>query len=563
MSPYSEIKFDINYDPANLRWNGWGAEGHDFFYADRVPEIVALLAREIGVAPDSFTPTPSVALEDLRMPPARLGDAALKALAGIVGKDAVFADRRMRALYSRGQSYYDLIRLRTNQFRTYTDAVVFPADEKQVVKLLAWCEKNRTAFIPCGGASSVVGGLEPIAGAQKAILTVNLQRMNCLIEVDEISGLATFEAGIFGPQIERILNDRGWTLGHFPQSFEYSTLGGWAAARSAGQQSNRYGKIEEILTAVRMVSPAGEIETLRAPAGATGPDWNQIIAGSEGLLGVITRATVKIHRLPEVRSYFAAYFPDLTRAVAFVHDAVHADFAMARISDALETRNLEILSRVVKPESFGSALKHKLQEQVLRAVGMRAGRCLVIAGFEGGAREVQGREITARELIRKHKGFYGGKSGGQNWQRGRFNMPFLRNHLFERGIGVDTLETAVTYDRVFELHDAVLKALKKSADPCLAMCHLSHSYHEGACLYFTCMFPIDGRDPIAQWKRIKTAASDAVVAAGGNISHHHGVGADHRPWFLKGLGATGAGALKALKANLDPKAILNPGKLFD
>ena len=565
---YHEIRFDIDYSPENQRWNGWGSHGHDWHMREHVAELKKVFVRELqpdgGVLPD----TPSVALSDLKVPASRLKDRDLQALAAICGKNGVSADRQLRVLHSAGQSYYDVLRVRENQLKSYTDAVVFPEKEAQLVKLFGWCAKQRVALVPYGGGSSVVGGVEAQkAKKQRAVLTVNLTRMNQLLELDEYSRLARFQPGVYGPQLEKILNERGYTLGHFPQSFEYSTLGGWVAARSGGQQSNRYGKIEEMLTAVRVITPAGQIETLRVPAESAGPDWNQIIAGSEGLLGIISEVTVRIHRLPQSRRYFGILFPGFRQGVDFVREVSTEgegfDLSMARLSDEEETRMYTLLGQVTKKKTLFSPVKHAVQEAVLRAAGQGAGRCVVIAGMDGEVSHMNRQEIRLRRAVRKHGGFFAGQSVGKNWIRGRFNMPFLRNHVLDFGVGVDTLETSTTYANVEAVHRGVLEALRSVTPHVVAFCHMSHSYHEGACLYFSFMFLIDQKNPVAQWQRFKKAASDKLVELGATISHHHGVGADHVPWYRKSNQRAAIAGLQAMKKAVDPDGILNPGKVFD
>jgi len=562
---YHEIKFDIDYSRESLHWNAWGSRDHGFFHTERLPQIFALIAREFGLGSASELPnTPSVSREELKLPESALPDAAFQALQGLVGKDRASRDREDRIYHSRGQGYHDMLRLRTNTLKTYVDAIAWPSTEKQIEKILEWCARHKVALTPYGGGSSVVGGVEALAGKHKCVLSLDMTRMDAFIELDEHSRLAAFEAGIYGPRLEKTLNDRGFTLGHFPQSFEYSTLGGWIAARSSGQQSSRYGKIEKMLTKLRVLTPAGAVETQRVPAAATGPDMNQIMTGSEGLFGVITRATLKVHPLPESRKYFGAIFPDFASALRFVEEAAQEhSLSMCRLSDSDETRLFEMLAQATRKPGGAGRIKAFLQSVVLRAAGQGEGRCLVVAGVDGALREVQGKEILSRRIIKKHGGFYAGEKTGKSWIRGRFNMPFLRNHLMERGVGVDTLETATTYDRLAELHGETLKAIRSVMPGAMAMAHVSHSYHEGASLYFTVLFPMDVANPVQQWQKMKNAASDAILNHGGNMSHHHGIGTEHRAHFQKQAGKTHLAALRALKSELDPLGLLNPGKLFD
>lgn len=562
---YNEIKYDIDYSRKNQLWNGWGSYDHDLIIANKIPDILELLKDELKLKRNIFERTPSVTIDDLKVPRSSLRQADLKSLEAACGKANVYTNKNERVFHSAGQSYYDLIRLRTNQLKHYCDGVCYPQNKNHVKRVLTWAAKNKISIVPFGGGSSVVGGLEIIKGKKnRAVVVMDMTAMKKLIAFDEYSRVATFEAGIYGPEIEKILNKKGCTLGHFPQSFEYSTIGGWVAARSAGQQSNHYGKIEEILTCVEMVSPVGEIKTLKVPAGAMGPDINQVVAGSEGLLGIITEVSVKVHELPEDRNYFGALFSDLKTSVDFQRhlSGTSMDMSMVRISDDSETRLLQMLGGLGK-NGILNKIKSRLMKVYLNWKGMKSGRCLVMCGMDGDKEILERQEIIVRSLIQKYDGLFIGYKPGQNWIKGRFNMPFLRNHIMDYGIAADTLETAVSWSNVLKVHTGVLKALRSSTTRAVAMCHLSHSYHDGACLYFTILFDLDQKNPIAQWKKIKSAASDAIIMNGGNMSHHHGIGADHKQWYEKQTSSTELGLLRAMKANLDPKSILNPGKLFD
>ncbi|MCB1175894.1 MAG: FAD-binding oxidoreductase, partial [Leptospiraceae bacterium] len=470
-----------------------------------------------------------------------------------------------RILHSAGQSYHDLIRLRTNALKDFVDAVVYPGKVAQLQKLIKWASTKKIALVPFGGGSSVVGGLEALRGrGQRAVLSVDLTRMDHCLDLDEYSRTATFEAGIYGPRLEAWLNERGFTLGHFPQSFEYSTLGGWVAARSAGQQSNHYGKIEELLVALEMISPKGELKTLRVPAGATGPDINQIVAGSEGLLGIITKSTVHVHHLPEERRYAAALFPDLQHCVDFQRELTGSslDMAMIRVSDPEESRLFEMLANAGK-SGLAHAFKQRLARQVLKFKNINSGKCLVMLGMDVEEHTARRQDVAVRALVRRYGGFFVGRAAGEKWKQGRFNMPFLRNHLMEVSIGIDTLETATSYSNVIRLHDAVIAALRSAVPSALVMCHLSHSYHDGACLYFTIIFNMSSSDPVAQWRKLKEAANQALMKNGGNMSHHHGIGVDHKSGYQKQNTTANLSLLRAMKRELDPVGILNPGKLFD
>ncbi|TGK00584.1 FAD-binding oxidoreductase [Leptospira semungkisensis] len=560
---YHELNSKIDYTRSNLRWNAWGANDQDFGRKAQMPEILDLLKREFQM--EAIRETPAVELENIDLPKSKLSPSDLKSLGSIVGKNNLKVDRFERVFHSAGKSYYDVLRLHTNKLKSFVDGVVYPQKDSEIIKILEYCSKNKITIIPFGGGSSVVGGLEVIKGkGQKAVLSLDTTRMVDLVSFDPISLTATFQAGIYGPKLEYGLNLKGYTLGHFPQSFEYSTLGGWVAARSAGQQSNRYGKIEEIISSVKLISPSGVVETLRAPAASIGPDWNQIVAGSEGLLGIITEVTVKIHKIPETRKYFGLVFPEMRSSLNFIRKANHAEIktSMLRLSDASETRLYEYLGQLGKKNTPLRILKNLIQNAVLKWKGLGEGKCVVLVGLDGSRLEVARSFEALKPLWKKAGALYAGEKLGQSWIHGRFNMPYLRNHIMQFGMGVDTMETSTTYDRLEDLHQAGLAALETSIPGSRAMCHLSHSYHDGACLYYTILFPMDEKKPEEQWFKMKRKVSDTFAAHKAPISHHHGVGFDHKSWYQNTLGKVGVEGLNGLKKVLDKKEILNPGKLF-
>ncbi|PJZ25216.1 alkylglycerone-phosphate synthase [Leptospira hartskeerlii] len=560
---YHELNPKIDYSRSNLRWNAWGANDQDFGRKAQMPEILKLLQREFKL--DSIRETPSVPLDEIKLPNGKLSSNDIKNLSAIVGKNNLKTDRYERVFHSAGRSYYDVVRLHFNTLKSFVDGVVYPKKESEIIKILEYCSKNKITIIPFGGGSSVVGGVEVLKGkGQKAVLSLDMTEMKELVSFDPISMTATFQAGIYGPKLEYGLNLKGYTLGHFPQSFEYSTLGGWVAARSAGQQSNRYGKIEEILSSVKLISPSGTVETLRAPAASIGPDWNQIIAGSEGLLGIISEVTVKIHKIPETRKYFGLVFPDLLSSLNFIRKANQEEIktSMTRLSDANETRLYEYLGELGKKNTPIRKLKKILQNSYLKFAGIGENKCVVLVGLDGSRQEVDHSFENLKKLWKKSGAIFAGEKLGQNWIHSRYNMPFLRNHVMQYGMGVDTMETSSTYDKLEDLHKAGIESLQNSIPGSIAMCHLSHSYHEGACLYYTILFPMDAKKPEEQWFKMKRSVSDTFTSFKAPISHHHGVGFDHKKWYESSLGKPGVEALNGLKKVLDQKEILNPGKLF-
>ena len=553
----------IDYSRENMRWNGWGSLDRDYSEKEKLAPFLDFMAERLGMS--NGVRSPSVALEELSLPPSRFKRAALNALGSIAGKENVTTDPRERVLHSVGRSYIDLVRLRGAMIRDYVDAVVYPRNEKQIQRLLEWCSKNRAAVIPFGGGSSVVGGVNAPEKRKGPTLSLDTHHMNRLLEIDPYSRLADFEPGLYGPQAEALLNAKGYTLGHFPQSFQYSTLGGWAASRGAGQFSDRYGKIEDIITSLRMTTPVGIVETERSPANALGPDIKEILTGSEGVFGVITRITAKIRPLPEKELFFGAIFPDFISGSDFLRDLSQngPPVAMARLSDADETAFLMEASRLSGKNNSLKRVVHALEDGALRLLGFGPDASLLIIGLQGDTNEIKRGEILMRSLIRRYNGQYLGRKIGAKWLKDRYDAPFLRDHMLERGIAAETLETSVSHDRALSLHQAVREALKIADPSCLTGCHISHIYPDGLCLYFTLIYEIDPDRPEAQWKMLKTRATEAVLNGGGSLSHHHGVGLYHRPWFQKKAGAPVINALRSLKREWDPRGIMNPGKILD
>jgi alkyldihydroxyacetonephosphate synthase len=421
------------------------------------------------------------------------------------------------------------------------------------------------AVVPTGGFTSVVGGVEPRpAPGQAGVIALDTTRLDALLRLDEESGLATFQAGIDGPALERVLEERGLTLGHYPQSFEHSTLGGWIATRSTGQLSDRYGGIEDLVVSVRVVTPEGVLRTALVPRSATGPDLNAVVLGSEGILGVIVEATVRVRRRPpasEVRGLLLRGFED---GVALVRDARRAELplSMMRLSDGPETALAELLRRDPARRFDVSALGLALAGRL----GWGEGRCVLLYGAEGEPRELRRTLARLRGAARGRRTLPLGASPGRSWQRDRFRTPYLRDWLLDHGVAVDTLETAMPWSRVAEGHRRINRTLhatlSRHAGGGLAMAHLSHAYLDGACLYFTVMYPLDPDAGLAQWYAIKREATEAVLEAGGTLSHHHGIGHDHASWMCEEKGTLGLLALRASRDSVDPDGIMNPGKLL-
>ncbi len=550
----------MRYRRDALRWNGWGFLDEGFETKGRDAAVWAYVAEALGVPRLPSTPAPS--LEETRLPASRLTAELREALVAALAQERVLETPRERAFHAHGRSYHDLLRLRSGALEHAPDVVVYPETEEEVSRVLALAEAHRFAVIPFGGGSSVVGGVDAVSGPGHAgVVTLDTTRLARVLDVDGISRTATIEAGIYGPALEEELGRRGFVLGHFPQSFEHSTLGGWIAARGAGQLSNRYGRADSMLVAATLATPRGLFATRAFPASAAGPDLNQLVAGSEGTLGVITKATMRVRPRPAERAIFAFLFKRFEDGVSAVRALAQAELgaAMMRLSDADETRFFGEFNHVIDPSRVGS-----LAERALGLVGYDA-KCVLMVCVEGEADEVSAEVRAIRALARSRGGLYVGEGPGRAWWKRRFAMPYLRDPLLDHGVGVDTLETATEWSNLPRLYEAVRGAIRGALEAggrrAIVMTHLSHSYLDGASLYFTFLFLRDDARPIEQWRDVKAAASRAIVEHGGTISHHHGVGTDHAAFLEDEKGALGLDVLREARRALDPAGTMSPGKL--
>jgi alkyldihydroxyacetonephosphate synthase len=538
-----------------MRWWGWGDPDH----APALPaHALGFLAETVGVA---HHPRPAVALAHVRLRPPTAGETRLQGLRAIVGEENVRDGHSERVAHAAGKGYLDLVRLRSGEPDGAPDAVVLPSSHEQVRAVLELCARTSLAVVPFGGGTSVVGGVAPLRGAHEGVLALDMRRMGAVIELDRESLTVAVQAGIRAPALERHLAARGLTLGHFPQSFEYVSLGGCAATRSAGQASSGYGAIEKMVLGLRLAAPAGDLDLAAVPASAAGPSLRQLAVGSEGILGVISELSLRVRAAPRERVYEGVFFEDFSAGVHALRTLAqqHATPDVARLSDEPETRMSLALAGT-------GGLKGRLGRAYLGARGYGDG-CLAILGFEGDTQDVAARRKRALTLVRQCGGLPVGRSPGEAWLKGRFTAPYLRDELLTHGVMVETLETATQWSNVGRLHGEVARAIADALSACgtpgLVMCHVSHLYETGASLYFTFLAARRSDDEIGQWRAVKEAASGAIVRNGGTITHHHAVGRDHAPWMAQEVGRTGLEALRALKHELDPEGIMNPGKLLD
>ncbi len=525
-----------------MKWNAWG----DPAEAKPLSEgIRSLLKQALGLEDSTSA---EFELEQVRLRPSALSPADRDGLAAIVGADYCSVDDRGRLLRAGGKSTLDLLRRKDSGVQDAPDAVLLPGDENEIAEVLRYCASRSIAVVPFGGGTSVVGGLDPIRGDFKAVVSLDLRRLNELHSLDEVSGEAELGAGLTGPEAERLLGERGFSIGHFPQSFQFATIGGFAATRSSGQDSAGYGRFNDMVRGLRTVTPVGVLDLGRAPESAAGPDLRQLMIGSEGVFGIITRVRVKVHPVPEATRYEAWSFPDFTTGADALRAVVQTGTGptVIRLSDEAET-------------GVNLATTDSIGEQKI------TGGCLAITAFEGTEAHVESRLAETRALLATRGGTSLGEAPARAWEHGRFNAPYLRDSLLSAGALCETLETATNWSNVAALKAAVTNALTTSlADsgtPALVLCHISHVYPTGASLYFTVVAGQRG-NAIEQWRKAKTAASEAMMRTGGTITHHHAVGADHRPWMTDEVGDLGVEVLRAVKAVLDPAGILNPGKLI-
>ena len=527
----------------------WGTEAEA---RDLGEGISGLLRDVLGVTAESgahFDPAAVTAS------PSRLTAADLAALAGVVGEGNVSADDAQRLPRARGKSTPDLLAWRLRPRVDCPDAVVAPRDDDEVAALLDWCGREGIAMVPFGGGTSVVGGLTPDAGDHRAVISVDLAHFDALEALDPESGEAVLGAGLSGPRAEELLAGHGFSLGHFPQSFPYATIGGYAMTRSSGQASAGYGRFDEMVRGLTVVTPVGVIEAGRAPASAAGPDLRQWLLGSEGAFGVCTRVRLRIHPVPEVVRHEAFRFPDFATGAAALRavEQQGAGPTVIRLSDETET----MVNLATATESIGERAD---------GAGADAGGCLCLCLFEGTAEHAESRQAETRAVLLAHGGASLGPGPAESWEHGRFGAPVLRDSLLDNGALVETLETATDWSTLPALRDAVARALTASLEasgtPALVMCHISHVYPTGASLYFTVVAGQRGEDPIEQWLDAKRAASAAIVAAGGTITHHHAVGVDHKPYLEAEIGEVGVRMLRAVKNAVDPHGVCNPGILI-
>lgn len=527
------------------RWNGWGDDSDNYLLTEAAR---AFLRERIGEGKPPRDATREEALQ--RVPAARIRSGLFK------------TDAATRLDHARGQSFPDWVAMKSGQFGPVADGVALPETHEQAQQALAEAQKLGAIVIPYGGGTSVVGHLNVPAG-DRPVLNLSLERMNKLLGLDEKTLTATLGAGTPGPQVEAQLKPHGYVLGHFPQSYEYSTLGGWVVTRSSGQQSYRYGRIENLFHSGKLITPKGELVVGRVPASSAGPDLREALMGSEGRLGLLTEVTARIRRLPEQEAFHGVFFPSWDAGIEAVRALVQADvpLSMLRLSNEIETE-----TQLAMVQGHETALKWLGRYLNFRGIG--SGQCMLMAGVTGSASECASMRGRLKAISAKFGGVHVGTFIGKGWAKNRYRGPYLRNTLWEAGYAADTVETCVMWPQA----TPVMRAIEQAAREVLAgdnervhaFTHLSHVYRQGCSIYSTFVFRSAGSPDadMARWRKLKGKVSQTIVDHGGTISHQHGVGVDHAPYLQAEKGALGMDLIRAMAREFDPQGIMNPGKLF-
>ncbi len=514
---------------------GWGLEGEGLGRAE-LERLGDTFARRFGLDGLRLQDPPQI--EELELRPPRVSPpASLEAV--------ISADPYERAAHTYGKSFRDLVRAFRRDYAHAPDLVAFPRDEEDVTAVLEWASENRTAAIPFGGGSSVVGGVEPDVGeGYAATVSVDLCRLTGVLDVDRVSRAARIAGGTLGPALEAELKPHGLTLRHFPQSFEWSTLGGWIATRSGGHFATLHTRIDDFVESLRVVTPGGLLETRRLPASGAGPSPEGLFCGSEGALGVITEAWMRLQARPTFRAGASVNFSGFAEAVDAARDLAQS---------GLEPSNCRLLG----------------PEEALLSGSGDGSHSILVVGFESADHELEPWLARALEICAEHGGDVAAEAAGdaaQLWRAAFLRGPHVRDGMARLGLVHETFETAVTWDRFWDLHEGVWNAVRRALDEICGggalSCRFAYVYPDGPSPYYSVYAPGRVGDELEQWDAIKEAASEAILALGGTATHHHAVGRDHRAWYLRELPPLVGAAFQAARAELDPAGIMNPGVLF-
>jgi alkyldihydroxyacetonephosphate synthase len=548
-----------------MKWWGWGHEGVEFSHEDK-PALGSFIADKIGVDVRAKRTAP-LRFDELEVAEPNLPAELRADLEDAVGERFVSTEAVDRVVHGRGKSLRDLIRQRRGELPRLPDVVVRPDREDEVAATVQAALRADAVLIPFGGGSSISGSLQAPDDELRPVISVDLERLDQVLDIDGESRLARVQAGVFGPHLEEQLGDRGYTFGHFPDSFPHSTLGGWIATRSSGMQSDRYGDIADMVKGLRVVTPSGMLVARPVPAASNGPSVPQMVLGSEGRLGIITEATVQVRRIPEQRTIVGYLFPTFAEGLAAMRDLAAGEYSVSvtRVSDANETQ-FSFAMRV-NPTMFDKLQSAALKAYVSRRLGFDPeSMCLSFIGYEGSSRHVTAQRRAVGRLVKRYGGLCVGTGPGVLYDQKKFDIPYIRDFLLDRGAPGDVSETATTWSNLMPLYEAVRTEANRAFDRLgvqgYFMCHLSHSYHAGACLYFTFAFKATSEQAmLGEYEVVKSAIQQAFVDNGATLSHHHAVGTEHAQWLLEDISAPGVAMLDALFGGFDPGRHMNPGKI--
>lgn len=548
----------------HMKWWGWGDEDK-LFDIESKPALWPYIKQAVNLN-DEVSDTPPVNINNIALPPARIQNEFLAALHSI--PDLIIQmDDQQRLLHAYGKSLRDLWRIRQGILASVPDCVCYPANEDHVLKIMEAASKYNVVIVPFGGGTNIAGCLEVRETRMRMVVSLDMQAMNKVESIDAQSLVAVVQPGIFGPALELALNEAGVTLGHFPDSFEYSTLGGWVATRSAGMQSDQYGKIEDMVIGLRIVTPQGTIATRQVPKSSNGIDIKHICIGSEGILGVITQITLQVHPVPEKKLFYGYLFQEFAEGIAAIEKANRLKCApsMTRLNDPDKTG----LSFAYKSKSnFFNNIVTKLFKWYLTYIKKidLSHCCLMLVAFEGSEAEIAKKKQKLDAVYASFGGVSLGSSPGESFEKGKYDFPYLRDFALDKGIIADVSETSTLWSNVLPLYENTLNAIQNSLqDKGIKVwcgCHVSHTYHSGASLYFTFAFREPSSKAIEYYDIVKKTAEDAFMQQGATLSHHHAVGYEHMPWLAQDITQTGIEILKGIKKSVDPSSIMNPGKLI-
>jgi alkyldihydroxyacetonephosphate synthase len=553
-------------DVKHMKWWGWGIEGVGFHHEDKPgfrPFVINAIDLDVNA-----TPAAPMSLDDLPIPAPVISDELLAELTDAVGAENAVQDHLDRIVHTYGKSARDLLRIRTGDIPRVPDVVVYPGGEAEVQLIVDRAVAADAVIIPYGGGSNISGSLHAPEDETRPVISLDLGRMNRVIDIDRTSGLARIEAGALGPDLEEQLGAQGWVLGHYPDSFTHSTLGGWVATRSSGMQSDKYGDISDIARGMRVVMPGKVLEVRPLPHTSTGPSVREMVLGSEGRLGVITEVTVQVHRIPAVRVILGYLFPSWEAGLAAMQEISTSDAhpSITRVSDARETAFTFATRKKSSRISISSLISKSLMKVLERRGWNLDEVCLSFIGYEGGKAHVARQKRIVKDIVGNHGGILVGKGPGVLYDQKKFDTPYIRDFLLDRGAIGDVSETAAPWSKLLRLYKNVNAAAEKVyaqlGVPGWIMCHLSHSYHSGACLYFTFAFKHDGVDPLGQYEPLKNAIQQAFVDSGGTLSHHHAVGTEHAAWLEQDISAAGVHMIDGLFTAMDPGRNFNPSKII-